>query len=444
MAEDADLENEYDEKDGRILDGFLLLASAGSATPDGVVSASLSSLELVDVVDEDLSFFGRLDRLDLSDNRFTHERILQQIGNAPRLTRLSLACNSLNFLLCSSGTLSQLQSLDLSFNSLQGEVLSQLVHLKNLQYLNLSSNCISLVPEEKEIAGMESLEELLLDNNDLVQFVQWRGLDALRRLKKLSLAHNRIKRLKDDLSEFEYGDDMFYFRSLEELDLGHNEIATLEQLPALRQFRRLRKLKLHENPCMQKEPNLELKGEEVSGFPGIGIFAKSKKQWYLCGNGCFQCRPKLEEPKLKMNRKRMHKVSSAPLLLPRKSASRMSIGNSLDFDDEVSCFLTSLSGGASISAASVQSQQQCQSRVRQLKDQLQQQQQEEEQLLLHQKQHQQQHQQQHHHHLHQRLCWRPRQRRSLRLSSPATSGPSNHLPPRSRLPLTHLTTSALP
>jgi len=114
--------------------------------------------------------------------------------------------------------------------------------------LNLSSNCISSVPPEEELYGLQSLEELSLDANDLVQFVQWRALDVLPRLRKLSLASNRIKRLKDDAPD-QPGDPISYFESLEELDLSGNEIVRVDELPAVKLFRSLRKLTLSDNPC---------------------------------------------------------------------------------------------------------------------------------------------------------------------------------------------------
>eukprot|EP00438_Fugacium_kawagutii_P003904 Skav220697 [mRNA] locus=scaffold472:514113:516676:+ [translate_table: standard] len=60
-------ENNYVE--GRLLDGFLLLAAGGSNTPDQVVTVNLSSLQIIDIAEEDLSFFAQLHRVDLSDNQ---------------------------------------------------------------------------------------------------------------------------------------------------------------------------------------------------------------------------------------------------------------------------------------------------------------------------------------------------------------------------------------
>jgi len=46
-------------------------------------------------------------------------------------------------------------------------------------------NCRPGIPPEENLDGFHSLEELILDSNDLVQFDQWRSLDCLPKLKKL-------------------------------------------------------------------------------------------------------------------------------------------------------------------------------------------------------------------------------------------------------------------
>jgi len=291
--------------EGRLLDGFLLLAAGGSSSPEDVVSVNLSSLQIVDVAAEDLTFFGNLDSLDLSDNQLSDENILEQFGRLPRLSRLLLSCNSISSLqVPSQGALRLLETLDLSFNELHGDVLSQLAHLPRLVTLNLSSNCISSVPPEEELYGLQSLEELSLDANDLVQFVQWRALDVLPRLRKLSLASNRVKRLKDDAPDHP-DDQIFYFESLEELNLSSNEIQRVEELPVVKLFRSLRKLTLSDNPCTKTA------GASEHTMQGMKFECKDTKPWYLLGGGCFQKREKITKPKIKLDRKKMKTVRAS-------------------------------------------------------------------------------------------------------------------------------------
>jgi len=292
--------------EGRLLDGFLLLAAGGSSSPEDVVSVNLSSLQIVEVADEDLTFFGNLDSLDVSDNQLGDEAILEQFGRIPRLTRLLLSCNAISALqVPSQGSMRMLETLDLSFNELHGDVLAQVAHLPRLVTLNLSSNCISSVPPEEELYGLQCLEELSLDANDLVQFVQWRALDVLPRLRKLSVASNRVKRLKDDAPDHADGTQISYFQALEELDLSSNEILDVEELPVVKQFKSLKKLILSDNPCSKTA------AASQHTMKGMKFHVQDSKPFYLEGGGSFMRKAKKTEPTLKMNHRTMAKVRSS-------------------------------------------------------------------------------------------------------------------------------------
>jgi Leucine-rich repeat (LRR) protein len=321
--------------EGRLLDGFLLLAAGGSSSPEDVVSVNLSSLQIVDVATEDLAFFGNLDSLDISDNQLSEEGVLEQFGRLPRLCRLLLSCNSISALQVPANSLRLLEHLDLSFNELHGDVLSQLAHLPRLVTLNLASNCISSLPPEEELFDFRCLEELILDSNDLVQFVQWRALAVIPHLRKLSLASNRVKRLKDDAAEQDH--DNTCFEALEELDLSQNEIAQVEDLPAVMLFRSLQKLTLSDNPCSKTALNSEHTTQ------GLKLFAQDTKAWYLCGSGCFKKRDKPTEPKLKMDRRRMRKVRSSMTAAKTKARAMDSQLGFLDEDNNQ--LLVDLRGG---------------------------------------------------------------------------------------------------
>jgi len=325
-----------DYSEGRRLDGFLLLAAGGSSRPDDVVTANLSSLNIVDIASGDLSFFGNLDSLDISDNKLSYEHIFGEIAVIPRLSNLVLSCNSISSLEVPLGSFKHLLTLDLSFNELHGDVLIQLARLPRLTKLNLSSNCISSVPPEEELYGMHALEELNLDANDLVQFDQWRALDALPRLVRLSLASNRIKRLKDDDAP-EDGTACSYFVALEVLDLSSNEIVDVHSLPVVWNFRVLSQLHLSDNPCTRDRQNGPRSGR-APPFPrirGAEIIAEDTKPWYLRNGGCFMKRQKKQEPRLRLDHRQLKRV---PTKLKKVAAGRNQVGqldnatNQLVFD----------------------------------------------------------------------------------------------------------------
>jgi len=307
-GESVDEEEEEEDDglvDGRLLDGFLMLAAAGCSLPDDVVTANLTSLKIVDIAEEDLGFFTHLRNLDASDNQLAYEQVLQQLSALPHVDTLALACNSISTLMVPERAMTDLQHLDLSYNELHGDVLAQLARLHRLTTLNLASNCISSLPPEEDLYGFRALEELILDANDLVQFVQWRPLDCLPRLRVLSLASNRVKRLKDDATETgQLKTNESYFIALQSLDLSCNEIASSSDIPVLRFFSSLKSLNLSDNPCLKGVTTAD---REVRG---IKVLSKSSKPFYLKNSGCFQRREKVTQPRLRLDRKKLRKVDS--------------------------------------------------------------------------------------------------------------------------------------
>jgi Leucine-rich repeat (LRR) protein len=178
-----------DGGEGRLLDGFFLLAAAGQQQPELVITANVSGLELIDIAGEDLQYFANLQTIDLSDNELSYSTVLEQLSGLPRVSSVSLSCNLISSLVLSAAAphpFPHLERLDLSFNELHGDVLIQLSSLKRLKSLDLSNNCVSSIPPDLD--GLHQLQDLNLAANDLVQFDQWRALDSLPSLTTLSLA----------------------------------------------------------------------------------------------------------------------------------------------------------------------------------------------------------------------------------------------------------------
>nr|XP_008262187.2 X-ray radiation resistance-associated protein 1 isoform X2 [Oryctolagus cuniculus] len=135
-----------------------------------------------------------------------------EVFNAfPALKELELAFNGIKTVYVKYGDFRLLEFLDLSFNSLTAEAISDLGILPRLRVLLLTGNGLTSLPPNLAVAEQEAsmtsltrkryllrfpaLETLMLDDNKLSTPSCFASLAGLRRLKKLSLDQNRIFRI---------------------------------------------------------------------------------------------------------------------------------------------------------------------------------------------------------------------------------------------------------
>ncbi|KAM0925814.1 hypothetical protein ACQ4PT_003965 [Festuca glaucescens] len=103
--------------------------------------------------------------LDLSSNSLTGQ-IPEEISFLIRLTNLNLSSNQLIGKIPNQiGDLKQLESLDLSYNELTGEIPSGLSDLTSLSYLNLSYNNLSgAIPSGPQLQTLDSQIDIYIGN----------------------------------------------------------------------------------------------------------------------------------------------------------------------------------------------------------------------------------------------------------------------------------------
>ena len=143
------------------LDGFMLMDACGCDLPDEGRKADVSGTGLVSAVQEDLTFFVRLQTLDAGDNTLPFEAF----AVLPQLDELRLPCNSIRDVALESGDYSGLRRLDLSYNNLSGDALSMLVRLPSLTDLDLTCNGLTELPEA--MGNFQELQKLSLERNQL-------------------------------------------------------------------------------------------------------------------------------------------------------------------------------------------------------------------------------------------------------------------------------------
>eukprot|EP00753_Platysulcus_tardus_P019707 PLAT7453.1.p1 GENE.PLAT7453.1~~PLAT7453.1.p1 ORF type:complete len:633 (+),score=285.81 PLAT7453.1:52-1899(+) len=218
-----------------LLDGFLLLHTAGVELPDDVVRAVVNGRELTDVVEEDLPHFGNLVYLDAGDN----EVGMQSLQSLPALEELHLHCCSMFEVPHLSG-FRALQVLDLSYNSIDADSLPRLSRITTLRELDLTCNSLRTLPSS--FASFRALEVLILERNRLSREEDVLSLAGMPRLRVLNLSYNYLRGMPPSVL------DSDGFLMLEWLNLAHNYIDSEEDvLPAVELPRMLRLL-VYGNP----------------------------------------------------------------------------------------------------------------------------------------------------------------------------------------------------
>ncbi|KAJ1626514.1 hypothetical protein T492DRAFT_843109 [Pavlovales sp. CCMP2436] len=122
------------EKDEVTLDGFLLLDACHVEDPDDAVQAVLEGAGITSAVPEDLAFFTRLTHLDVGDNRLQ----LDRLAGLPNLQELHIDCNGIISIGLPAGGFPRLEVLNLSYNGLRAEQISNLAQLACLRELDLT------------------------------------------------------------------------------------------------------------------------------------------------------------------------------------------------------------------------------------------------------------------------------------------------------------------
>lgn len=155
------LAEERRRKRPKQLDGFMLMDACGCELPDEGRRADVSGRGLIGAVQEDLSFFVRLQTVDAGDNSLPFD----SFACLPRLEEFRVPCNGIREIVLTTGGYSELRRLDLSYNSVSGDALSALARLPSLIDLDLTCNGLTNLPES--LGKLGQLQRLSLERNQL-------------------------------------------------------------------------------------------------------------------------------------------------------------------------------------------------------------------------------------------------------------------------------------
>lgn len=178
----------------KLLDGFLLLEATHMAFPEDSRQAVISDQSFTGVVEDDLAFFSGLRNIDACNNYFD----LTAFQTLERLKELRLACNNIRYISGING-FPRLQYLDLSYNILTIDAVSNLVLLPNLRELDISGNNLTYLPEN--ISQFRLLEKLICENNKFEDNNIFFLLSSIPQLRCLNIACNMLSNIASECCE---------------------------------------------------------------------------------------------------------------------------------------------------------------------------------------------------------------------------------------------------
>mmetsp|Transcript_840 Transcript_840/g.1523 ORF Transcript_840/g.1523 Transcript_840/m.1523 type:complete len:617 (-) Transcript_840:9-1859(-) len=226
-----------------LLDGFALLEGCGVDLPDKGRRADVSGKGFGGVVEEDLDYYTRLEYVDAGDNGLR----MESFGPLQRLRELRLQCNGIKDLLdlpecVSNSQFMLLSTLDLSYNTLTIEALTNLAVLPNLADLDITYNMLEKLPKPKVMGNFESLKYLKAGNNGFESDTVLISLSSCPRLAEVDLSYNYLQRIPKEVIE------EGCFTCLQGLNLSYNYIADEEELLPAVLIERLTRLLVYGNP----------------------------------------------------------------------------------------------------------------------------------------------------------------------------------------------------
>lgn len=249
-----------------MLDGFMLLESAGVQDPMEAKEVVINDARIRGVVTEDLAYFTNLTFIDLGENDAIH---LGDIIGLEALSEVHMHCCNVDTfrlpredelqmlrqqgLYASASVFPNLVTLNVSFNRIRSSELLQLGQLHALERLDLSSNNLRSLPAD--MSFLPNVTMLALENNNFVSSDVILSLATMPSLVEVNLNRNRLSSIPRLSVEDGAG---VCFPSIEVIGLGSNNLTYFEDVYSLTQLSSLRRVVLWGNPIEHRVKDTEI------------------------------------------------------------------------------------------------------------------------------------------------------------------------------------------
>ncbi|KAM4701685.1 X-ray radiation resistance-associated protein 1 [Discoglossus pictus] len=193
-----------------VLDALFLMKTHYVDRPGDLCSVDVSDKNLTTAKEEEFTQFNCVAYINAAENLLA----LEAFCGFHALRELELSMNGIRRICVTPGDFPHLGVLDLSYNNLSADDVSQLGVISNLRVLQLTGNGLQHLPPDMSVPLMKypdipmfpSLEVLMLDDNNICDSSVFVSLANLKSLRHLNLDKNSISEIpylhQMDLREF--------------------------------------------------------------------------------------------------------------------------------------------------------------------------------------------------------------------------------------------------